>query len=87
MVFIDIASNTFSSNLESIQLSSTRTLEPEIIFPSADDSPIAWECGGLEKIDKHSNIDNKDKKIGKIDINTIDRPLRKKLDQEYLGSD
>ena len=55
MVFIDIASNTFSSNLESIQLSSTRTLEPEIIFPSADDSPIAWECGGLERIDKHFN--------------------------------
>ncbi|SVB20060.1 uncharacterized protein METZ01_LOCUS172914, partial [marine metagenome] len=44
-------SNTFFSNLESILLSSTRTLEPEIIFPSADDLPIVCECGGLEKID------------------------------------
>ena len=71
-------------------MSSNRALEPEIIFPSADDLPIICECGGLEKIDKHFNnrkIDKQDNKIDKIDINTIDRPLRKKLDQEYLGSD
>ena len=67
-IFIDIASNTLSSNLENILLSSSRTLEPEMFFPLADDLPIVWELDGLEKINKHFNnskIDKKDNKIGK----------------------
>ena len=90
MVFINITSNTFTSNLESILLSSTRTLELEIFFSSSDDfyqllgNVVVWK-----KLTSISiiNIDKQDNKIGKIDINTIDKPLRKKLDQEYLGSD
>ena len=69
MVFINITFNTFSINLGSILLSSSRTLEPEIIFPSADDfyqllgNVVVWK-----KLTSISiiNIDKQDNKIARL---------------------